>query len=68
VQKAEPTIFKRKNEAGEIVGWTADIKLPGHDRRVNVREHGIPTNFYGSIYPSKNEAIEAAKRKIIWRS
>jgi hypothetical protein len=70
VQKAEPTIkiFKRKNEAGEIVGWSADIKLPGYNRWVNVRESGIPTDFYGSIYLTKDAAIEAAKRTIISRS
>jgi hypothetical protein len=70
VVNAEPTIriFKRKNEAGELVGWTANIKIPGYNMWVNVRERGLPTDFHGSIYPTRDAAIEAAKRTLKSRS
>jgi hypothetical protein len=34
VEKPEPTIrvYKRRNEAGEIVGWSAEINIPGINR------------------------------------
>ena len=71
MEKAEPAIriYKRKNEAGEIIGWSADIKIPGlMNLRANVREANMPTDYYGSIYPTKEAAIEAARRDIRARS
>jgi hypothetical protein len=70
VEKPEPTIkiYKRRNEAGEVVGWRAEIKLPGvgSDMWTDCR-HDRPVDFYGSIYPTKEAAIEGAKREIIRR-
>jgi hypothetical protein len=68
--KADPAIriYKRKNEAGELVGWSADFKIPSLEIWANVRERGMPTYFYGSIYPTKDAAIEAARRNIKSRS
>ena len=57
-------IFKRKNDAGEIVGWSAKIKIPGTNMWGDVRQRSMPTDFYGSIYPTKEEAVEAAKADI----
>jgi hypothetical protein len=71
VEKASPAIriYKRKNEAGEIIGWSADIKIPSlMNLRANVREVNMPTDYYGSIYPTKEAAIEAARRDIRARS
>ena len=66
MKKAEPTIciFKRKNEAGEIVGWSASIKISGTTMWADVRHRNVPTDFYGSIYPTKEEAVEAARADI----
>jgi hypothetical protein len=68
VEKREPTIkiYKRGNEAGEIVGWSADNKIPGMGMWTNVRRDE-PRDFHGSIYPTKDAAIEGAKREIIRR-
>ncbi|MGA7324049.1 MAG: hypothetical protein WBX25_06115 [Rhodomicrobium sp.] len=57
-------IYKRKNEAGEIVGWSASIKIPGTTMWADVRHRSMPTDFYGSIYPTKEEAVEAARADI----
>ena len=54
-------IFKRKNKAGDIVGWSASIKTPGTNMWGDVRQRSMPTDFYGSIHPTKEEAVEAAK-------
>jgi hypothetical protein len=59
-------IYKRRNEAGEIVGWSADIKIPGLQMWTDVRRD-TPRDFYGSIYPTKEAAIADAKREIIRR-
>ena len=69
-EKTDPAIriFKRKNADGEIVGWGADIKIPGHNLRADIRESGMPTDYHGSIYPTKEAAIEAARRDIKSRS
>jgi hypothetical protein len=68
VEKLETTIkiYKRRNEAGEIVGWSADIKIPGIGMWTNVRRDR-PVDYHGSIYPTKEAAIEGAKREIIRR-
>jgi hypothetical protein len=68
VEKPETTIkiYKRRNEAGEIIGWCAEIKIPGLQMWTDVRRDE-PRDFYGSIYPTKAEAIEGAKREIIRR-
>jgi hypothetical protein len=68
-KKPEPTIkiFKRRNEAGEIVGWGAEIKIPGTSLWASVRDSNFLTDYHGSIYPSKDAAIEAAKADIIAR-
>ncbi|MGA7325825.1 MAG: hypothetical protein WBX25_15395 [Rhodomicrobium sp.] len=55
-------IYKHKDEAGHIVGWSGDIKIPGYIMWINVRERSMPTDYDGSIYPTKDAAIEAAKR------
>jgi hypothetical protein len=70
VEKPEPTIkvYRRRNEAGEIVGWGAEIKIPGINLWASVRDFNFPTDYYGSIYPTKDAAIEAAKREIISRT
>jgi hypothetical protein len=49
-----------------IVGWSADIKIPGMGMWTNVRRDR-PVDFYGSIYPTKDAAIEGAKPEIIRR-
>ena len=69
MKKAEPTIriFKRKNGAGEIVGWSASIKIPGSNMWADVRQRCMLTDFYGSIYPTKDAAIGAAKTDILAR-
>jgi hypothetical protein len=54
------------NEAGEIIGWSADIKIPALRMWTNVRRDE-PRDFYGSIYETKADAIEGAKREIIRR-
>ena len=61
-------IFKRRNEAGEIAGWSAEIKIPGTSLWASVRDRNFPTDYHGSIYPTKDAAIEAAKADIIARS
>jgi hypothetical protein len=70
VEKPQPTIriFKRRNDAGEIVGWGAEIKIPGINLWASVRDCNFPRDYYGSIYPTKGAAIEAAKREIIRRT
>jgi hypothetical protein len=64
--RANDQIYKRRNQAGEIVGWSAGIKIPGLSMWTNVRRDE-PRDFYGSIYPTKDAAIEGAKREIIRR-
>jgi hypothetical protein len=59
-------IYKRRNEAGQIVGWCAEIKIPGLQMWTNVRRDE-PRDFYGSIYPTKEAAIAGAKREIFRR-
>ncbi len=70
MKKAEPTIriFKRKNEAGEIVDWSASIKIPGTNMWGDVRQRSMPADFYCSIYPTKEEAVEAARADLRARS
>ena len=68
MEKSEPTIrgYKRRNEAGETVSWFARIKIPGSSLWADVRKDR-PLDYYGSIYSTKDAAIEAAKREIIAR-
>jgi hypothetical protein len=70
VEKASPAIrvYKRKNADDEIVGWSAEIKIPGLEVWADVREGGMPTDYFGSIYPTKEVAIEAARQDIKLRS
>jgi hypothetical protein len=69
MEKPEPTIkvYNRRNAAGEIVSWFATIKIPGTSLWADVRTDQ-PLDCYGSIYPTKDAAIEAAKREIIERT
>jgi hypothetical protein len=68
VESPETTIkiYNRRNEAGEIVSWYATIKIPGTSMWADVRRDQ-PIDCYGSIYETKAEAIEGAKREIIRR-
>jgi hypothetical protein len=59
-------IYKRLNGSGEIIGWCADIKIPGIGMWTEVRRDE-PRDYWGSIYPTKEAAIEGAKREIIRR-
>jgi hypothetical protein len=60
-------IYWRRNEAGETTSWFARIKIPGTSMWADVRKDR-PLDYYGSIYPTKDEAVEAAKREIIRRT
>ena len=60
-------VYKRRNKTGEIIGWSAEIKCPGTNLWANVCERGVASDFYGSIYPTKDAAIEAAKAELIRR-
>jgi hypothetical protein len=60
-------IYSRKR-AGVVIGWCAEIKVPGLNIWANVAESSMPTDYWGSIYPTKEAAIEAAKRDIRARS
>jgi len=59
VEKPETTI--------KIIGWSAEIKCPGTSLWANVCERCVPSDFYGSVYPTKDAAIEAAKAELIKR-
>jgi hypothetical protein len=48
------------------VSWFATIKIPGTSMWADCRRDE-PRDYYGSIYPTKEAAIEAAKREIIRR-
>ena len=66
MSNTEPTIkiYKRKNAAGEVIGWSAEYQIPGSKLWADVRERGMPTDYWGSIYPTKEAVIEAARREI----
>jgi hypothetical protein len=68
VEKPGTTIkvYNRRNAAGEIVSWFATIKIPSASMWADVR-CDQPYDHYGSIYPTKEAAIEAAKAEIIRR-
>ncbi|MGA7328993.1 MAG: hypothetical protein WBX25_32030 [Rhodomicrobium sp.] len=58
-------IYKRKKEAGEIIGWPASIKIPSSSNMWgDVRHRSMPADFYGSIFSTKEAAIEAAKAEL----
>jgi hypothetical protein len=65
--KSTIKIYKRRNEAGGIIGWRAEIKIPCTSLWASVCDCNFPTDYYGSIYPTKDAAIEAAKADIIAR-
>jgi hypothetical protein len=69
VEKLEPTIkiYKRRNEAGETVSFFARIKIPGSSLWADVRKDQ-PLDYFGSIYPTKDAAIEVARREIMERT
>jgi hypothetical protein len=48
------------------VSWFATIKIPGTNTWADVRRD-LPLDHFGSIYPTKEAGIEAAKREIIRR-
>jgi hypothetical protein len=60
-------IYKRRNETGETVSWFARIKIPGASMWEDSRRDP-PLDYFGSVYQTKHEAIEAAKREIIRRT
>jgi hypothetical protein len=45
----------------------AEIKIPSTRLWASVCDCNFPTDYYGSIYPTKDAAIEAAKADIIAR-
>jgi hypothetical protein len=68
VENPEATIkiYNRRNAAGEIVSWYATVKIPGTSLWADVRRDQ-PIDYYGSIYETKVDAIEGARREIIRR-
>jgi hypothetical protein len=69
VEKPGTTIkvYRRRNASGETTSWFARVKIPGTSMWADVRRDR-PIDYFGSVYQTKDEAIEAAKREIIART
>jgi hypothetical protein len=68
VEKPGTTIkvYRRRNASGETTSWFARVKIPETSMWSDVRKDE-PRDYFGSIYPTKDAAVEAAKAEIIRR-